>query len=81
MHWCNKVIFFYRHQGFGVLSVILANHAIKLLTSLFQDLQVEALHRVNGATNEFKQQTAIISDAVILYFMASGVRLPLSFLL
>ncbi|CAB1330321.1 unnamed protein product [Coregonus sp. 'balchen'] len=33
------------HQGFGVLSVILANHAIKLLTSLFQDLQVEALHR------------------------------------
>lgn len=36
-----------RHQGFGVLSVILANHAIKLLTSLFQDLQVEALHRVN----------------------------------
>ncbi|XP_057678820.1 E3 ubiquitin-protein ligase UBR4 isoform X1 [Corythoichthys intestinalis] len=35
------------HQGFGVLSVILANHAIKLLTSLFQDLQVEALHRVS----------------------------------
>ncbi|KFO19168.1 E3 ubiquitin-protein ligase UBR4 [Fukomys damarensis] len=33
------------HQGFGVLSVILANHAIKLLTSLFQDLQVEALHK------------------------------------
>uniref|UniRef100_A0A672LG87 Ubiquitin protein ligase E3 component n-recognin 4 n=1 Tax=Sinocyclocheilus grahami TaxID=75366 RepID=A0A672LG87_SINGR len=33
------------HQGFGVLSVILANHSIKLLTSLFQDLQVEALHR------------------------------------
>ncbi|XP_064423992.1 E3 ubiquitin-protein ligase UBR4 [Latimeria chalumnae] len=33
------------HQGFGVLSVVLANHAIKLLTSLFQDLQVEALHR------------------------------------
>ncbi|XP_077460740.1 E3 ubiquitin-protein ligase UBR4 isoform X2 [Stigmatopora argus] len=33
------------HQGFGVLSVILANHTIKLLTSLFQDLQVEALHR------------------------------------
>uniref|UniRef100_M4AWS3 Ubiquitin protein ligase E3 component n-recognin 4 n=1 Tax=Xiphophorus maculatus TaxID=8083 RepID=M4AWS3_XIPMA len=33
------------HQGFGILSVILANHAIKLLTSLFQDLQVEALHR------------------------------------
>lgn len=39
-----------RHQGFGVLSVILANHAIKLLTSLFQDLQVEALHRVNKMT-------------------------------
>lgn len=38
--------FFKRHQGFGVLSVILANHSIKLLTSLFQDLQVEALHRV-----------------------------------
>ncbi|XP_028980055.2 E3 ubiquitin-protein ligase UBR4 isoform X4 [Esox lucius] len=36
------------HQGFGVLSVILANHSIKLLTSLFQDLQVEALHRVNA---------------------------------
>ncbi|CAB1335857.1 unnamed protein product, partial [Coregonus sp. 'balchen'] len=36
------------HQGFGVLSVILANHAIKLLTSLFQDLQVEALHRVSA---------------------------------
>uniref|UniRef100_A0A8C2GSI0 Ubiquitin protein ligase E3 component n-recognin 4 n=1 Tax=Cyprinus carpio TaxID=7962 RepID=A0A8C2GSI0_CYPCA len=33
------------HQGFGVLSVVLANHSIKLLTSLFQDLQVEALHR------------------------------------
>ncbi|XP_078094991.1 E3 ubiquitin-protein ligase UBR4 isoform X5 [Mustelus asterias] len=33
------------HQGFGVLSVVLANHAIKLLTSLFQDLQVEALYR------------------------------------
>ncbi|XP_072569550.1 E3 ubiquitin-protein ligase UBR4 isoform X8 [Paramormyrops kingsleyae] len=33
------------HQGFGVLSVILANHSIKLLSSLFQDLQVEALHR------------------------------------
>lgn len=33
------------HQGFGVLSVILANHAVKLLTSLFQDLQVEALHK------------------------------------
>uniref|UniRef100_A0A8D2L812 Ubiquitin protein ligase E3 component n-recognin 4 n=1 Tax=Varanus komodoensis TaxID=61221 RepID=A0A8D2L812_VARKO len=33
------------HQGFGVLSVVLANHAIKLLTSLFQDLQVEALHK------------------------------------
>lgn len=26
--------------------MILANHAIKLLTSLFQDLQVEALHKV-----------------------------------
>lgn len=37
-----------RHQGFGVLSVILANHAVKLLTSLFQDLQVEALHKVRG---------------------------------
>ncbi|KAJ8017247.1 hypothetical protein DPEC_G00015820 [Dallia pectoralis] len=36
------------HQGFGVLSVILANHAIKLLTSLFQDLQVEALHQVSA---------------------------------
>ncbi|XP_055747277.1 E3 ubiquitin-protein ligase UBR4 [Salvelinus fontinalis] len=36
------------HQGFGVLSVILANHSIKLLTSLFQDLQVEALHRVSA---------------------------------
>ncbi|XP_039612074.1 E3 ubiquitin-protein ligase UBR4 isoform X4 [Polypterus senegalus] len=33
------------HQGFGVLAVVLANHSIKLLTSLFQDLQVEALHR------------------------------------
>ncbi|XP_063293132.1 E3 ubiquitin-protein ligase UBR4 isoform X8 [Pelobates fuscus] len=33
------------HQGFGVLSVLLANHAIKLLTSLFQDLQVETLHK------------------------------------
>ncbi|XP_044524637.1 E3 ubiquitin-protein ligase UBR4 [Gracilinanus agilis] len=33
------------HQGFGVLSVVLANHSIKLLTSLFQDLQVEALHK------------------------------------
>uniref|UniRef100_A0A8C5JL81 Ubiquitin protein ligase E3 component n-recognin 4 n=1 Tax=Junco hyemalis TaxID=40217 RepID=A0A8C5JL81_JUNHY len=33
------------HQGFGVLSVVLANHAIKLLSSLFQDLQVEALHK------------------------------------
>jgi len=39
-----------RHQGFGVLSVILANHSIKLLTSLFQDLQVEALHRVRPNT-------------------------------
>lgn len=29
-----------------MLSVILANHAVKLLTSLFQDLQVEALHKV-----------------------------------
>lgn len=38
-----------RHQGFGVLSVILANHAVKLLTSLFQDLQVEALHKVRVA--------------------------------
>lgn len=37
-----------RHQGFGVLSVILANHSIKLLSSLFQDLQVEALHRVSA---------------------------------
>lgn len=37
-----------RHQGFGVLSVILANHAVKLLTSLFQDLQVEALHKVRA---------------------------------
>ncbi|XP_030194560.1 E3 ubiquitin-protein ligase UBR4 isoform X5 [Gadus morhua] len=45
------------HQGFGVLSVILANHAIKLLTSLFQDLQVEALHRVRPTT-----QTAWASD-------------------
>ncbi|XP_069467171.1 E3 ubiquitin-protein ligase UBR4 isoform X2 [Ambystoma mexicanum] len=33
------------HQGFGILSVVLANHAIKLLTSLFQDLQVEAPHK------------------------------------
>ncbi|MEE6482208.1 hypothetical protein FKM82_013184 [Ascaphus truei] len=33
------------HQGFGVLSVVLANHAIKLLTSLFQDLQVETMHK------------------------------------
>ncbi|XP_027698525.1 E3 ubiquitin-protein ligase UBR4 isoform X2 [Vombatus ursinus] len=33
------------HQGFGVLSVVLANHSIKLLTSLFQDLQVEALYK------------------------------------
>ncbi|KAK1898672.1 E3 ubiquitin-protein ligase UBR4 [Dissostichus eleginoides] len=39
------------HQGFGVLSVILANHAIKLLTSLFQDLQVEALHRQGWASD------------------------------
>ena len=45
-------MFFWRHQGFGVLSVILANHAIKLLTSLFQDLQVEALHRVNKTTKK-----------------------------
>lgn len=44
-----------RHQGFGVLSVILANHSIKLLTSLFQDLQVEALHRVRlNITAAFK---------------------------
>ncbi len=44
-----------RHQGFGVLSVILANHSIKLLTSLFQDLQVEALHRVRlNITASFK---------------------------
>lgn len=48
MHYYNSFLFFSsRHQGFGILSVILANHAIKLLTSLFQDLQVEALHRVN----------------------------------
>lgn len=40
------LLFFCRHQGFGVLSVVLANHAIKLLSSLFQDLQVEALHKV-----------------------------------
>ncbi|XP_070812261.1 LOW QUALITY PROTEIN: E3 ubiquitin-protein ligase UBR4 [Pituophis catenifer annectens] len=33
------------HQGFGILSVVLANHAIKLLTLLFQDLHVEALHK------------------------------------
>lgn len=46
----SSLLFFRRHQGFGVLSVILANHAIKLLTSLFQDLQVEALHRVNKTT-------------------------------
>lgn len=45
-------VFLSRHQGFGVLSVILANHAIKLLTSLFQDLQVEALHRVSEKTNK-----------------------------
>lgn len=32
-----------------MLSVVLANHAIKLLTSLFQDLQVEALHKVSKA--------------------------------
>lgn len=31
-----------------MLSVILANHAVKLLTSLFQDLQVEALHKVRA---------------------------------
>lgn len=49
--------FFSRHQGFGVLSVILANHAIKLLTSLFQDLQVEALHRVNNTA--FQQLTVL----------------------
>ena len=48
---CFILCFSQRHQGFGVLSVILANHAIKLLTSLFQDLQVEALHRVRKATN------------------------------
>ena len=40
----------YRHQGLGVLSVILANHAVTLLTSLFQDLQVEALHKVRDCT-------------------------------
>uniref|UniRef100_A0A4W3HBC8 Ubiquitin protein ligase E3 component n-recognin 4 n=1 Tax=Callorhinchus milii TaxID=7868 RepID=A0A4W3HBC8_CALMI len=40
------------HQGFGVLSVVLANHAIKLLISLFQDLQVEALYRVSGWTGD-----------------------------
>lgn len=50
-----KSFFLIRHQGFGVLSVILANHSIKLLTSLFQDLQVEALHRVRlNITASFK---------------------------
>ncbi len=50
-----EVFFLIRHQGFGVLSVILANHSIKLLTSLFQDLQVEALHRVRlNITASFK---------------------------
>ncbi|XP_072282664.1 E3 ubiquitin-protein ligase UBR4 isoform X5 [Pyxicephalus adspersus] len=39
------------HQGFGVLSVVLANHAIKLLTSLFQDLQVETLHKQASDTD------------------------------
>lgn len=39
---------FSRHQGFGILSVVLANHAIKLLTLLFQDLHVEALHKVSA---------------------------------
>ncbi|XP_075046927.1 E3 ubiquitin-protein ligase UBR4 isoform X4 [Mixophyes fleayi] len=39
------------HQGFGVLSVVLANHAIKLLTSLFQDLQVETLHKQTWDTD------------------------------
>lgn len=49
---CFYTVLLSRHQGFGVLSVILANHAIKLLTSLFQDLQVEALHRVSEETNK-----------------------------
>ncbi|KAM5132251.1 E3 ubiquitin-protein ligase UBR4 [Mantella aurantiaca] len=39
------------HQGFGVLSVVLANHAIRLLTSLFQDLQVETLHKQAADTD------------------------------
>lgn len=45
-----------RHQGFGVLSVILANHAVTLLTSLFQDLQVEALHKVRDMHGRSAQQ-------------------------
>lgn len=58
--------FFWRHQGFGVLSVILANHAIKLLTSLFQDLQVEALHRVNEAKKTLNSAIILKKYSTIL---------------
>lgn len=63
-----RFLFFWRHQGFGVLSVILANHAIKLLTSLFQDLQVEALHRVTDAIVISKK------NSIILQYRKSNLR-------
>lgn len=65
-------MFLLRHQGFGVLSVILANHAIKLLTSLFQDLQVEALHRVNPRTRSALKGVPF-SGAALIPLLSSGV--------
>lgn len=65
-------LFLLRHQGFGVLSVILANHAIKLLTSLFQDLQVEALHRVNKPTR-ITLDGVLFSGRILILLLSSGV--------
>lgn len=73
---------FCRHQGFGVLSVVLANHAIKLLSSLFQDLQVEALHKVrrqreracgtSGLPSPLRHASDALSDAVLQGWESDG---------
>lgn len=33
---------YYRQQGFGVLSVALASHALKIMSALLEDVSVEA---------------------------------------
>lgn len=85
MSYFNNITYFYiiRQQGFGVLSVALASHALNLMSALLEDVSIEANSDVVVAVPEpapldiLSTATALLQRAVT--FLQAAV--PLNHLL